>query len=88
MGMRCPYCGMVAMSFTAKLFLGPVRTVQCDHCQGNISVPWASIIGLAPVLVGGYLSFATANHTLGFSIIILGGIMIFLLQASLPLDKR
>ncbi|RZD38775.1 MAG: hypothetical protein CXT71_06045 [Methanobacteriota archaeon] len=88
MGMRCPHCGKVAFSFASKLFLGPARTKQCDQCQGKVSIPWTSIIGLAPVLIGGYLSIATSNNTLGFSIIIFGGIMIFLIQASMPLEKR
>ena len=50
--LTCPHCGQQAMTSSAKMWLGPARTRNCDACGKRVSVPWRSMLMLIPVYAG------------------------------------
>ena len=49
--LKCPHCGERGLSLGQKLCLGPARATECSSCGEGISVPWSSMLVLAPVLL-------------------------------------
>ncbi len=51
-GLRCPNCGNQAMPLRTKAFLGPGRSVTCDHCGAQVGVVGSSaFIATMPVFI-------------------------------------
>lgn len=56
--LTCPYCRKPAMGAMTKLFLGPLRTVDCDRCRRSVAVSrWWSLLAYALAMPGGVMLF-------------------------------
>tara|TARA_B100001996_G_scaffold43860_2_gene31685 strand:- start:73 stop:339 length:267 start_codon:yes stop_codon:yes gene_type:complete len=88
MSLKCPHCKKDAMSVSTRLWLGPARRVACENCGKYVSVSWASVIGLIPILAGFYISLVSDNLEMGIGILAIGTMVIFFMQSALDLEKR
>jgi RNA polymerase subunit RPABC4/transcription elongation factor Spt4 len=49
----CPHCGSnPAVSFWRKSCLGPAVTTKCRACKKKVSVSWASLLVVIPIVAG------------------------------------
>ncbi len=56
--LTCPHCRKPAMGVMTKLFLGPLRSIDCERCRTTLRVsrPW-SLLAYALAMPGGLLLF-------------------------------
>lgn len=41
--LECPNCKEKTIKKTKKFWLGPARSIQCDHCGCKVSIPYSSL---------------------------------------------
>jgi len=72
-----------------KSFLGPARSVACQACGKRVSVHWASIFSIIPLIAGGIGAMLVAPSAWAAVPLLAGAIGMFALHAYVvPLVPR
>ncbi len=53
----CPNCNSPAIGYWKKQFLGPARTIGCDHCGARVSVSAKHFLPILILVIGAFPVF-------------------------------
>lgn len=52
--LECPNCKEKTIPKFKKFWLGPARSIRCEHCDCKVSIPYWSLL-IVPIYLGGML---------------------------------